>query len=193
MSRARVRPALPEDAMLLATLQRTWWQDAYSDLLPADVLATDPQMLADRWSAQLAGAWVLLAEENTHPVGFALVDPRVANGVGTIELLGVLPRWARRGHGGRLLLEATRRLREAGAATGMWWAPETDTSIEAFLAGVGWAAAGRRRVLDTGDGKLVEIAYTGPVTLEFDDSGESAAGDTGGAAGRDPHAGHRHG
>lgn len=169
MARARVRPALPDDTMLLATLQRTWWQDAYAHLLPPSVLAVELDQLADAWAAQLVGARALIAEESTHPVGFALVDPHIQDdGLGHIEVLGVVPRWARRGHGGRLLAECARVLHDAGAHAGVWWAVESDESIAAFLAGVGWQPSGRRRVLDTGEGQLTEIQYSGTLHLHLE-------------------------
>lgn len=157
--------------MLLATLQRTWWRDAYAALLPPGVLDVEAEQLADAWAAQLVGARGLIAEESTHPVGFALIDPRVGDdGVGQIEVLGVVPRWARRGHGGRLLAESARLLHELGAETGNWWAVESDESIAAFLAGAGWQPAGRRRVLDTGEGQLTEILYAGTLHLHLDET-----------------------
>lgn len=167
MARARVRPALPDDTVLLATLQRAWWRDAYGALLPATVLDMDEMALAEAWTMQLVGARALIAEESTHPVGFALIDPRVDNGVGRIELLGVIPRWARRGHGGRLMAEAARLLHDAGAETGTLWAIESDETVASFLAGIGWAPSGTRRVLDTGEGQLVEIRYTGSLHLHL--------------------------
>lgn len=182
MSDARVRPALPDDPPLLAALQRSWWRDAYSELLPANVLDMDEARLAEAWTLQLVGARGLIAEERTHPVGFALVDPRVGDdGIGRIDVLGVIPRWARRGHGGRLLVEAARILHDAGAELGALWAVEADESIAQFLAGAGWAPSGKRRVLDTGEGQLIEIQYSGTVDLSLDDED-----------GDDPHAGHHH-
>jgi GNAT superfamily N-acetyltransferase len=170
MSDARVRPALPDDPPLLAALQRSWWRDAYSELLPANVLDMDEARLAEAWTLQLVGARGLIAEERTHPVGFALVDPRVGDdGIGRIDVLGVIPRWARRGHGGRLLVEAARILHDAGAELGALWAVEADESIAQFLAGAGWAPSGKRRVLDTGEGRLIEIEYSGTTHLSLDD------------------------
>lgn len=171
MGRARIRPALPDDTMLLATMQRSWWRDAYGDLLPQALLDAEPEQLADAWAAQLAGARGLIAEEETHPVGFALVDPRPDDdGVGTIEVLGVVPRWSRRGHGGRLLVEAARVLHEAGAETGCLWAIESDETVAQFLAGAGWVPSGTRRVLDTGETRFAEIRYAGTLHLQHDDA-----------------------
>ncbi len=166
MARSRVRRALPDDAALLAAIERSWWREAYADLLPANVLNMEPGQLGDAWAAQLAGATGLIAEESTHPVGFALVDNRLSDDlVGRIEVLGVLPRWGRRGHGGRLLTAAAELLRSAGAERGAWWAVESDPSVAAFLAGVGWGQTGQRRVLDTGEGRLAEIEYGGDLAI----------------------------
>jgi GNAT superfamily N-acetyltransferase len=170
MANSRVRPALADDPALLAALQRTWWRDAYGSILPSNVLDMDEAQLAEAWTMQLIGARGLIAEERTHPVGFALVDPRVGeDGVGRIEVLGVVPRWARRGHGGRLLVEAARILHDAGAENGALWSVEEDESFAHFLAGAGWGPSGKRRVLDTGDGRLSEIEYSGTLHLHLDD------------------------
>lgn len=166
MTGVGVRPGLPDDVLLLATLQRTWWRDAYADLLPAEVLDVPAEQLAQAWTAQLASGSALIAEENTHPVGFALVAADLdEQRRGRIEVLGVLPRWARRGHGGRLIAHCADLLRAAGAERGVWWAVQSDASIAAFLAGVGWEPTGRRRVLDTGEGSLAEAEYTGTLDL----------------------------
>lgn len=162
-----MRPALPDDSLLLATLQRAWWRGAYPDLLPHDVLDMPPEQLAQAWDSQLqTGFRALIAEENTHPVGFALVaDSLDENGRGRIEVLGVLPRWARRGHGGRLIGEAAGLLRTAGAESATWWAVETDGTIASFLAGIGWSPTGRHRVLDTGESRFAEAEYSGTLDL----------------------------
>lgn len=166
MADTAVRPARPDETLLLATLQRAWWRDAYPDLLPPDVLDMPPEELAEAWSAQLAAGTALIAEENTHPVGFALVGSGLDDAFrGRIEVLGVLPRWSRRGHGGRLIAHCADLLRGTGAAQGSWWAVQSDETIAAFLAGIGWAPTGRRRLLDTGHGQFAEIEYAGTLDL----------------------------
>jgi GNAT superfamily N-acetyltransferase len=165
VAEARVRPALDTDALLLATMQRAWWREAYPELLPASLLEADTERLAQSWSAQLAAGSAFIAEENTHPTGFALVAGELDGGTGNIEVLGVLPRWSRRGHGGRLLAQCADQLRRQGAERGSWWAVESDPTITSFLAGVQWSATGRRRVLDTGEGTLAEIEYGGTLDL----------------------------
>jgi GNAT superfamily N-acetyltransferase len=163
---ALVRPAQADDARTLARLQLAVWQQAYSELLPAAALLADPDRQTELWSARLAaGGLVLLAFEGPEPVGLAATEPDLDDGVGQIELMHVLPRFARRGHGGRLLGAAAGQLRGLGAASGAWWAPEADESIQQFLLGVRWAPDGPRRVLDTGEGTFTEIRYAGSLDL----------------------------
>ena len=167
MADALVRPAGPDDAPTLARLQLSVWQQVYSELLPAAALFADPDQQAEVWAARVdSGGPVLIAYEGPEPVGLAAVDAQLDDDdYGELELLHVLPRWARRGHGGRLLGAAAARLRGLGAARGRWWAPETDESVQQFLLGVGWAPDGARRVLDTGEGTFAEIRYGGNLDL----------------------------
>jgi GNAT superfamily N-acetyltransferase len=166
MADALVRPAGPQDASVLGRLQLEVWQQAYSDLLPAAALLADPAQQGEIWASRLrAPGVVLIAFEGGEPVGLAAVDPELEDGMGHVELLHVLPRWSRRGHGGRLLGAAAAELRRLGAERGAWWAPETDDSVQRFLLGVGWVPDGRRRVLDTGEGTFAEIRYTGDLHL----------------------------
>ncbi len=167
MADALVRPAAPEDAAVLARLQLDIWQQAYSDLLPAAALLADPARQSEVWEARVsAGGQVLLAFEGAVPVGLAAAgDGLDPDGRAEIDLLHVLPRWSRRGHGGRLLGAAARHLRGLGATRGFWWAPEADASVQQFLLGVAWAPDGGRRLLDTGEGTLSEVRYAGNLDL----------------------------
>ncbi len=167
MADALVRPAGPEDALTLARLQIGVWQQAYSELLPASALLADPDRQAEVWAARVAaGGQVLLAFEGREAVGLAAAEDEPDDeGRAQLELLHVLPRWSRRGHGGRLLGAAAAHLRGRGMDRGTWWAPEPDESVQQFLLGVGWAPDGGRRVLDTGEGTLTEIRYAGKLDL----------------------------
>jgi GNAT superfamily N-acetyltransferase len=169
MATADVRIAVASDAEGIATLQIDWWRAAYATVLPAAVLGVDPAVLAAAWAERIAGGTVLLATEGSALVGFAAIDAAVEQTtdgpVGTVDVLGVLPRWSRRGHGGRLIATAAGLLRERGATVGVWWAPEDDPTISAFVAEIGWIAQGGRRVLDTGEGTLAEVRYRGSLDL----------------------------
>ena len=117
MAPSTVRRATALDAATIAELQLQVWQQAFSDVLPSEVVLADPTAHAASWEARLSrGGAVLLATEGSEPVGFAAVaaapDDEMA---GEIELIYVVPRWGRRGHGGRLLAAAAAELRRVGA------------------------------------------------------------------------------
>ncbi len=166
MADALVRPAGLDDAPTLARLQLDVWQQAYSELLPTAALFADPDQQSQIWENRVRAAGVLIAFEGLRPVGLAATDTELDDdGAGQLELLHVLPRWSRRGHGGRLLGAAAADLRKLGALRGRWWAPESDPSVPQFLLGAGWAADGGRRVLDTGESTFAELRYAGNLDL----------------------------
>jgi GNAT superfamily N-acetyltransferase len=171
VAETKVRRATVADAEVIANLQIQTWQQAFAELLPAQVVMTDPLQHKELWQTRLRqGGPVLLAVEGTEYVGFAAVSDRVDNAnllapIGEIELLYVLPRWGRRGHGGRLLAGAAAELRRLGATSAQLWIPESDKATSKFLATAGWSADGVRRELDTGAEPLFEIRYSGGTDL----------------------------
>jgi GNAT superfamily N-acetyltransferase len=171
VAESTVRRATVADAEVIANMQIQTWQQAFAELLPAQVVMTDPLRHRELWETRLGqGGPALLALEGTEFVGFAAVSDRLDNAnllapIGEIEVLYVLPRWGRRGHGGRLLAGAAAELRRAGATTAQWWIPESDKATRTFLMSAGWAADGVRRELDTGAEPLFEIRYSGGTDL----------------------------
>ncbi|GAA2001350.1 GNAT family N-acetyltransferase [Nakamurella flavida] len=166
MALATVRAAGRADAVALSDLQIEIWRTAFADLLPAALLsglAADPSPHRQAWRDKIdAGDVVLLALEGATPVGLATgrTDPADPD-TGEIEVLGVLPRWGRRGHGGRLLAETGRLLAGRGAVRGRWWIPARDVVSATFLAAAGWTADGTTRALDADGRPLVEVRYGG--------------------------------
>lgn len=171
MAVSTVRRATAADAATIAELQIQVWQQAFSALLPAQVVMTDPVAHAVVWDGRLRqGGPVLLALEGAEPVGFAAVSAELDGRnllapIGEIEVLHVVPRWGRRGHGGRLLAGAAGELRRLAATSAQWWIPESDTATAGFVAGAGWVADGVRRELDTGAEPIFEVRYSGSVDL----------------------------
>lgn len=171
MAASSVRRATAADAGTIADLQVKVWQQAFADLLPAAVVMADPAAHSMAWDARLRqGGPVLLGLEGPDPVGFAAVsdqvdDSNLLDPIGEVEVLYVVPRWGRRGHGGRLLAAAAAELRRLGAGSATWWIPQTDRATAAFLASAGWFADGLRRELDTGDAPIFEDRFSGTVDL----------------------------
>lgn len=171
MPTSTVRRATAADAAAIAELQIQVWQQAFADLLPAQVVLTDPLQHAATWEVRLRqGGPVLLAFEGLEPVGFAAVSENLDGRnllapIGELEVIHVVPRWGRRGHGGRLLAAAATELRRLGATTGRWWIPESDRATTGFVSGAGWTADGVRRELDTGADPIFEVRYSGNVDL----------------------------
>jgi GNAT superfamily N-acetyltransferase len=181
MAWARVRPATRGDAPTLAALHRSTWQAAYSELLPPGALeGLDTPQVQQAWADTVeGGATVLIATEGSDPVGFVVAGPApqddVAAADGTlpsdaartvlVSTLLVEPRWARRGHGGRLLATAARMLRDAGATRGIVWVPTEDPASLSFYRRVGWEPDGTVRTLDADGRALREVRLTGSLSL----------------------------
>ncbi|HEY5882893.1 MAG TPA: GNAT family N-acetyltransferase [Nakamurella sp.] len=171
MASSTVRPATVDDARTVAELQLEVWRQAFATVLPATALNTDPGAHAQSWAGRIEqGGPVLVAVEGREPVGFAAVGAAAEQRnllapVGEIEVLHVVPRWSRRGHGGRLLVAAAAELRRLGARSGTWWIPQVDTATARFLTAAGWAQDGVRRELATGAAPIVELRWSGPLDL----------------------------
>ncbi|MCC8248551.1 GNAT family N-acetyltransferase [Saccharothrix luteola] len=179
MADATVRTAQPDDVAEIARIHRDTWRTAYRDIVPAEVLqAVDVDETAPAWAEAVGHGQVFVAAEGTWTVGFCVAgmapEEEVAHADGslpedaaTTALVSVLvePRWARRGHGGRLLATAASHLREAGATRGVAWVPEADKASIGFYGKAGWEADGTVRTLDAGGRPLREIRVAGGLTL----------------------------
>ena len=170
-----MRPARPSEAEQIARIQRDTLAMTYEMALTPELMAqlADPASLAAAQSeiaAQISAgvAHVLVALEGEQIVGFSFAHPGVVDGESMLEAtdtdaehvallaqLLVEPRWARRGHGSRLLAATTDVLREDGFARVVTWVPEQSTSGMTFLTSAGWATDGYARGLDNGSGVTV--------------------------------------
>ena len=183
MAEATVRPAEPSDAAEIARIQLATWRAAYTDLLPADILAAlDADEAAATWrhTIEQGPARVFVAFESQWCVGFCAAgqapqdDSADANGVpvpdaervALVSTLLVEPRWGRRGHGGRLVAAAGGAMLAAGLARGIAWVAEADKASLSFWDRAGWVIDGTVRTLDAGGTPLREVRLTG--TLRFD-------------------------
>ncbi|MEU0878934.1 GNAT family N-acetyltransferase [Lentzea sp. NPDC005914] len=180
MADAGVDIATAADLAEIIRIHRETWRLAYSQLLPQEVL--DTLDTDEAWALAVQQGAVLKAMEGDWTVGFVVAskapDDEVAKADGslpddadTTALLSVLvePRWGRRGHGTRLVAEATRRLKEAGATRGIAWVPEADKASRNFYERLGWSGDGTVRTLDAGGRPLREIRVSGPLAVRLDD------------------------
>jgi L-amino acid N-acyltransferase YncA len=153
MTSGGVRVAAADDACELARIQRETWRFAYSELLPSGALAAlDGPELLDAVSDAIAdpATAVYLATEGAHTVGWCVAGPDPdpdAAGRGLVGTLLVEPRWARRGHGGRLLDAALTGLAGRGLRRAVAWVPERDEASLRFYTKAGWEADGTVRTL----------------------------------------------
>lgn len=182
MALASVRPATAADAAAVAQVQRTVWTSAYAELLPPGAVdGFDTDAVARAWADPIAAGAVRIAVEGDAVVGFCaagpasaedLADaggavPEDASSVGLVATLLVEPRWGRRGHGGRLLVETAAALRAGGATRAIAWVPERDVASRRFYERAGWDPDGTVRTLDAGGRPLREIRVGGTLDLEF--------------------------
>jgi GNAT superfamily N-acetyltransferase len=182
MALASVRPAVPDDADAIARVQRTVWTSAYADLLPPGAVeGFDEDAVARGWAAPIAAGAVWVATEGDALVGFCAAGPAspedladaggaVPDDVAAVAVVAALlvePRWGRRGHAGRLVVETAAALRAAGAARGLAWVPERDTASRRFWERAGWEPDGTVRTLDAGGRPLREIRVAGDLDLQF--------------------------
>lgn len=169
MADVHVRPARPEDATEIARIQLATWRTAYDRVLPASVLeGVGDELAAAQWHAAITSPpsrehRVLVAQEQQWPVGFAAFGPAGdqdltgdAGPATTAEIVTLLvePRWARRGHGSRLLAAVVDLTRAAGFTTGVAWVLEADVASLSFYRGAGWQPDGTGRAMDM-DGTTV--------------------------------------
>jgi GNAT superfamily N-acetyltransferase len=177
MALATVRPAVAADVDEITRIQSATWAVAYADLVPAAAIEhlSSPEARG-AWSAAIEAGAVHVAAEGDWIIGFIAAGPADVpadsplgpKAWGEVGALLVEPRWGRRGHGGRLLAAAAAALRERGARYGLAWVPEKDDASRRFYDRAGWEPDGTVRGLDTGDGVLREMRYTGSLDLRLD-------------------------
>ncbi|MBB2942290.1 GNAT superfamily N-acetyltransferase [Actinoplanes lutulentus] len=167
-----VRPARPEDASEIARIQLSTWRTAYRRMFPPHVLANlDEAYLARGWTEAITAPpsvrhRVLIAVEQSdtakNVVGFAAAGPAdeqalapeetpLPDDVAAVTDLLIEPRWARRGHGSRLLAAVVDHWRDDKFRAAVAWAYEADSAMLKFLGSTGWEPDGAGRALDVDD------------------------------------------
>lgn len=183
-----VRPARPGDAAEVARLQLATWRVAYQRLLPRHVLdQMSEDFLRQRWLEAItdpptAQHAVLVAIEQAaqeYLVGFLASGPSEEDKtVATVTELLVEPRWARRGHGSRLLAAAVDSWRSSGQESAAMWVFEQDVAMMKFLTSAGWAPSGFMRELDVDDMLVPQVLLHTSLEEELEEIAETD-GETG--------------
>ena len=164
-----VRSARPNDAPAVAIVQAAVFREAYSDRLPAEVVAEfRPEGFSKAWRDSLlappAGIHrLLVACAGEQVIGMAALgpsqDPDADTAWGEITVLGVHPDARRVGHGSRLLNAAVDVLRGAGADAVAVWVTADDEATRSFLvtSGFGPDGAFRDRIVSPEGDTLREV------------------------------------
>lgn len=166
-----VRPAVPEDAPLIAQLQLGAWQAR--GLVSEEQLAmVDTSAVTTQWHAAITEPpsrrhRVLTALAGGQVVGFLAFapaeHPQLPESAGTapVEVLAleVDAAHVRQGHGSRLLAACADLVRDAGGTSLVLWADQDDEPRTRFLSSAGFAPAGPRRALDTDTVEVVESCW----------------------------------
>lgn len=121
----RLRPAGPDDALLVADLHVRSWRSAYRGILPDGYL--DGPLAAEKqghWRRVFdrppPGAVVLIAEAGGEPKGFVAAYPEPPDGA-LVDNLHVLPEDHGKGIGRLLMTAAAVALGEAGVRRARLW------------------------------------------------------------------------
>jgi GNAT superfamily N-acetyltransferase len=150
-----VRDAVPDDAAAIADVHVRSWQSAYRGLLPENFL--DQLRAEDRAAGYELGSLEprapksLIAMLGERVAGFTTIGPSRdadAASAGELRALYVDPEYWRGGVGRALLLEARRRLREAGYREALLWVLDGNAIAERFYRADGWKPDGATREED---------------------------------------------
>jgi ribosomal protein S18 acetylase RimI-like enzyme len=169
-----VQRARPEHAPTIAALHVAAWREAYTGILPDEMISALTVEVRQAWWAQLLstppetpGGAAYLAELGGEPVGFGTCNGQRSDALaaagfdGEISSLYVLRAAQGRGVGQAMMARMATRLQTAGyRAAGLWVLRESDVARR-FYEGCGGTlldgAAGVRR-----QGRFTEVAYGWP-------------------------------
>jgi GNAT superfamily N-acetyltransferase len=150
--RMLLRPAEPNDAMLVAAVHVRSWQAGYRNLLPESYLdRLRPEQRAQRYdfrTTEPGRPATIVAVEDGVVCGFATTAPaRDADIPDHGELCGlyVHPEWWGRGIGAALAVAARARLSGLGFRNAVVWVLKGNARAERFYLNDGWSRDGTQR------------------------------------------------
>ena len=176
----RIREATVTDAATIASLHAESWRSAYRGILTDKFLDNDVHRerlalwqerfaLAQARSTHQPKMFVLLAEQDSRPAGFASIfvedDPTYGS---LLDNLHVSPEITRQGTGRQLLSECARRLLTDGSRAGLYlWVIDKNRNAQKFYEKAGATYAGSH-AHDMPDGSPVvalRCYWPNPATL----------------------------
>jgi GNAT superfamily N-acetyltransferase len=159
-----IRHAVPADAMAISMVHALCWHQAYTDLLPAALLASvtaERRLSARRQVMADASVTSYIADVGGDIVGFADCGPQREAGAqtqGEVYALYVLQPFQQRQVGLRLFSRCARTLLEQGFKSMHLWCLESNARARRFYDTAGGQLAGRRD-LARGAIVLTEVEY----------------------------------
>jgi ribosomal protein S18 acetylase RimI-like enzyme len=144
-----IRVGRPDDAPVLARLQRAVALEAYADIFPPEAPPPTEAALAAQWILDLDPVEprrrTFVATSGGDAVGVALAGPdRCEPAVGHLSRLYVASAWWGRGLGSALYEQAMAHLRETGYDTATLWVLERNTRARRWYERLGWEHTGER-------------------------------------------------
>ncbi|MEO7663693.1 MAG: GNAT family N-acetyltransferase [Candidatus Limnocylindrales bacterium] len=171
-SRARIRPAVPDDARGIAEIRVASWRATYGGIVPAAILDGMDGGRNETWLAERIadpGASITLVTEGIGErlagyalAGYALAGPcRDDDGdsLGEIEAIYLDPEVRGRGLGRPLLEAAAVALRAAGFRIHVLWVLTANDPARRFYERAGFSTDGASRMLDFDGTPIQEIRY----------------------------------
>ncbi len=162
MVRVIVRDAKPEDARTVAEIHIAAWRAAYSELMPADYLASlDVNERADMWTRGIirgGPAKLTLAEIDGAVAGFCVYGPTrddLPDDVAEIYAVNVRPERWRMGAGRALCEHALRQAAEREHKTMTLWVVKGNGPAQRFYERLGYQPDGAERT----NSQLVPVPF----------------------------------
>lgn len=150
-----IREARPDEAPVLAAIQRDASLAALAHVFPPELYAYPIDDVTRRWEESLAdeAVTVLVAQEDGAPTGVAGCRSEWLDG------LYVLPEWWCRGVGRALHDEVLDRLRTEACERCHLWVLEDNDRARQFYERLGWAENGTSRVVPFPPNPI-DVGYT---------------------------------
>lgn len=155
-----VRLATVEDAVALADVHVTSWQNAYAGIFPNEFLSNlDRRARAQWWQRFIEnGARVHVAEAD-RVVGFCHAEDSEDEGWGEIYSIYVHPDHWGDGHGRELLVAGESTLIGKGHHRALLWVLQRNERGRRFYERQGWAVGKPIRVEEIGGTQVTEVRY----------------------------------